>query len=323
MLLGLPSTPAQTLTTVHVISLPIDAGAEVYYGKAMGFFAKAGIDVDILPHKRRRFGVRRRRERGRHRLRRHGLDLLALTQASTSSSSFRPRCTSPPRRRTNCSWRQTLRSIRQGPRRKGRRRFGSRDDLRLLAESLDRSERRRLDVGQIRRAAVPRDAGGARRGASRRRDDRRAVPGRAQKIDRVIGSPYDAVSKDFLISAYFINAAVGEGSRRPAQTLYRRDVRNGGLGKREHAKSAELLLNTRRSIRRWSSAMTRVRYGERLTAAMLQPVVDVSAKYGGFATVSGAAVDLQPPPRSSRPSRCARRFRRSKTAYEIQPAGRC
>src|ERR1700735_4750928 len=38
---------AQTTTTVHVITVPIDAGAEVYYAKDMGFFAKEGIDVDI------------------------------------------------------------------------------------------------------------------------------------------------------------------------------------------------------------------------------------------------------------------------------------
>jgi len=40
---------AQTLTTVHVMTVPIDAGAEVYYAKELGFFAKAGLDVDIQP----------------------------------------------------------------------------------------------------------------------------------------------------------------------------------------------------------------------------------------------------------------------------------
>ena len=31
------------------MTVPIDAGAEVYYAKDMGFFTKAGIDVDIQP----------------------------------------------------------------------------------------------------------------------------------------------------------------------------------------------------------------------------------------------------------------------------------
>jgi hypothetical protein len=38
---------AQTATVVHVMTVPIDAGAEVYYAKDMGFFTKAGLDVEI------------------------------------------------------------------------------------------------------------------------------------------------------------------------------------------------------------------------------------------------------------------------------------
>jgi NitT/TauT family transport system substrate-binding protein len=40
---------AQTLPVVHVMTVPIDAGAEVYFAKDMGFFTKEGLDVDIQP----------------------------------------------------------------------------------------------------------------------------------------------------------------------------------------------------------------------------------------------------------------------------------
>lgn len=38
---------AQTNATIHIAVSPIEAAAEVYYAKDMGFFAKAGIDADI------------------------------------------------------------------------------------------------------------------------------------------------------------------------------------------------------------------------------------------------------------------------------------
>ena len=44
--LVLPAS-TQTLPLVHVMTVPIDAGAEVYYAQDMGFFTKAGIQVDI------------------------------------------------------------------------------------------------------------------------------------------------------------------------------------------------------------------------------------------------------------------------------------
>ena len=49
--LGLVAAPgrSQSLTTIHVIALPIDAGAEVIYAKDLGSFAKVGLDVEILP----------------------------------------------------------------------------------------------------------------------------------------------------------------------------------------------------------------------------------------------------------------------------------
>lgn len=40
---------AQNVTTLRVAIVPIEGAAEVYFAKDMGFFAKAGLDVDIQP----------------------------------------------------------------------------------------------------------------------------------------------------------------------------------------------------------------------------------------------------------------------------------
>lgn len=45
-----PATDAQTkLMTIRVATIPTDIGAEVYYARDMGFFKKAGFDVEITP----------------------------------------------------------------------------------------------------------------------------------------------------------------------------------------------------------------------------------------------------------------------------------
>jgi NitT/TauT family transport system substrate-binding protein len=46
---GVLPAPAQTLTPLHVQTIPFDAGSQVFYAKDMGFFAKAGLDVTIDP----------------------------------------------------------------------------------------------------------------------------------------------------------------------------------------------------------------------------------------------------------------------------------
>jgi NitT/TauT family transport system substrate-binding protein len=40
---------AQSQTTVRIATIPIEPGAEVYFAKEKGFFAKAGLDADIQP----------------------------------------------------------------------------------------------------------------------------------------------------------------------------------------------------------------------------------------------------------------------------------
>lgn len=48
LLAGLPAA-AQAPATIRVATVPFEAGAEPYYAAAMGFFAKAGLNVEITP----------------------------------------------------------------------------------------------------------------------------------------------------------------------------------------------------------------------------------------------------------------------------------
>lgn len=46
---GLARVEAQTLPMLHIALIPSDIAAEVYYAKERGFFKKAGFDVDFTP----------------------------------------------------------------------------------------------------------------------------------------------------------------------------------------------------------------------------------------------------------------------------------
>jgi NitT/TauT family transport system substrate-binding protein len=104
----------------------------------------------------------------------------------------------------------------------------------------------------------------------------------SKKVDRVIGSPYDAVSKDFLVSAYFTTAEWAKDHPDLLARFVGAMHETAVWANENHAKSAELLVAYSKIDPTITAAMTRVRYGERLTPAMLQPVINVAAKYGGF-----------------------------------------
>src|SRR6185312_12394717 len=48
VLLG-SNVSALAIPTIRIATTPIDAGSEPYYARAMGFFKKAGINVEIMP----------------------------------------------------------------------------------------------------------------------------------------------------------------------------------------------------------------------------------------------------------------------------------
>ena len=64
----------------------------------------------------------------------------------------------------------------------------------------------------------------------------------AKKVDRVLGSPYDAISKDFLVSAYFTNAAWAKDHADLLKRFIAAMYETAAWANRDHAKSADLLV---------------------------------------------------------------------------------
>jgi NitT/TauT family transport system substrate-binding protein len=296
MLLGLPST-AQTLTTIHVISLPIDAGAEVFYGKAMGFFAKAGIDIDILPASNG--GASASAVAGNAADIGYA-DMVSIATAHAKGVDFQ--VVVPAALHVSAAPTTQLLVAANSPIHTAKDLEGKIVAGSGLGTISGYSPKAWIDQNggdstKVKFVELPFPAMQAALDTGRVDAVMIAEPflAEAKKVDRVIGSPYDAVSKDFLVSAYFINAAWGKDHADLLKRFIAAMYETAAWANRDHVKSADLLVQYTKIDPAMVSAMTRVRYGERLSAAMLQPVVDVSAKYGGFPTYPAQQLIYTPP----------------------------
>ena len=108
----------------------------------------------------------------------------------------------------------------------------------------------------------------------------------ARKNARLIGYPYDAVAKDFLIGGWFTTAQWAKDNPDLAARFaaVMRETARWANDKRNQARSAEILEKYTSMDPSTVSTMVRVHFGEQLTPALVQPQIDVAAKYVPFAT---------------------------------------
>ena len=108
----------------------------------------------------------------------------------------------------------------------------------------------------------------------------------AKKTMRVFANCFDAIAPTFIISAHFCNLAWAQAHadivKRYASGLQATAV----WANAHHDLSAEVLIDIAHLKPDVVKVMTRSIYGEKLDAAQVQPVVDVTAKYTGVPTFS-------------------------------------
>ena len=197
---------SQGLTTIHVISLPIDAGAEVFYAKELGYFHE-----------------------GRARGRDHPGNSTAAPRRRRSPGTARRSATATPFHISSARGKGGAVRDRDAG---GAARFGRADDAAAGGAELAGAQAKDLDgkvvagsgLGTISgfspRAWIDQNGGDSTKvkfvelafPAMQAALDAGRVDAimiaepfltAARKSERVIASPYDAVSKDFLVSAYF------------------------------------------------------------------------------------------------------------------------
>ncbi len=281
-----PALPARAQTTavLHVMTVPIDAGAEVFYAKDMGFFAKAGLDVDIQTAANG--GAAAAAVAG------NAVDIGYADMVSVASAFGRnvpfvvvaPAALHEATEPTNYLMVAASSPIRTAKDLSGKIVAGS--GLGTISGYAPRAwiEANGGDVNAVKFVELPfpqmqpaLDAG---------RVDAVAIAepflGIARKTDRILASPYDAVAKEFLISAFFTTSTWAKEHPDILNRFIAAIHEAAVWGNANHAKSAEILLKYAKIDPELAAAMVRIHYGERLTPALMQPVINVAAKYSKF-----------------------------------------
>lgn len=283
---------AQTPVKVRIATLPIEAGAEAFYGTDLGFFAKAGLDVetDVMSNGdavaaavasnavdvayadsisvATAFGK--------------GIPLVAvapaaLYTASAPTTALMVRRDSPLRTAKDLGGKivaatalGTISGI--GVRNWIDRNGGDSSTVKLVELGFPAMQPA-LASGRIDAAMI-------------------AEPflTRAKAQDRVLAQPYDAIAKEFAIGVW---VTTPQWARAHPDVLARftgavRAIADWANG--HHDESAKVLERHTKITAETAATMVRARYGATLTTAMLQPAIDAAARYGKFAPYRATAL---------------------------------
>jgi NitT/TauT family transport system substrate-binding protein len=106
--------------------------------------------------------------------------------------------------------------------------------------------------------------------------------GAAEKSGRVLVYGYDCIAKHFLLGAWFTTPQWAK-DHPDVIARFRTGMRQAATWSNANpVKTGELLAKYTKIDPAYIPTMTRARFGEQLTPALVQPLIDVSAKFGGF-----------------------------------------
>ena len=279
---------AQTPITLRVATTPIENGAEVYYAKDMGFFAKQGLDVEVQDVQS---GSAIASAVASNAVDVGFASLVPLAIAHTKAIPFvliAPGAVWTQAAKNSGLFVSGGSSIRSGKDLNGKTLATA--GLGTLTEYAarawvtgtggDASTVKFLEMGY---AAMPEALASNRVDASIVNEPYFQV---AAKRATLVGYPYDYIAKEFLIAGWFTTSQWAS-EHAPIVRKFAAAMRETAIwanAPQNHARSANILEKYTHLDPALAATMIRVRYGDRLVPAMIQPQIDVAAKYAGFTT---------------------------------------
>lgn len=288
---------AQT-TTVRVLVTPIDSASEIWYAKDMGFFAKQGLDVDVQP------GA-------------NGSQIAAAVSANAVDIGYSDLVTlakgylkgipfvaiAPAAIWTSAAPVAGLVVMSASPIKSAKDLAGKVVAVPGLGTLAEYSPRAWIDQNggestgvkflEMPYASMPAALTAGRIDAAYISEPFLAV---VKKDVRVLGYSHNAVAKQFLQSAWF---TMPQWAKEHPDVVKKFDaaLRETALWanqKANQARSAEILAKYTKIDPATVAAMERARFGETLSAASIQPAIDVTAKYGKFDAFPASALIYKP-----------------------------
>jgi len=118
--------------------------------------------------------------------------------------------------------------------------------------------------------------------------------GTAKKRDRFLAYPFDSFAKDFLFGTWF---AMSQWANDHPDLVARFStaIREAGLwANANRSKSGRILARVTKIDPAIVESMVRVRYADRMTPALMQPEIDVTSKYNDFPQFAAQDMIYQP-----------------------------
>jgi ABC-type nitrate/sulfonate/bicarbonate transport system substrate-binding protein len=276
---------AQTSATIRVTTLPIESAAEVFYAKDMGFFAKAGLDAEVATMQSssamaaaiasNAVDIGYSPVDALATIHQRNVPVVVIAPANEYISGSRNAAlvlaaNSPVHEAKDLNGKtiavSNLRSLSENAPRAWMDRNGGDSSTTKFVEIPFPAMPAALDAGHVDAAWVAEPFLSA-----------------ATKNGRVLEYGFDAIAKRFLIGAWFTTAPWAADHRdvvaRFAAVIHETAV----WANKNQAQSAAVVAKYTKLDPAVLATMTRSHYAEALAPASLQPLIDVSAKYNGFA----------------------------------------
>lgn len=279
---------AQAPAKLRVATVPLENGAQVFFAKEQGFFVRAGLDVDVQSIQS---GAAVSAAVIANAVDVGFASLVPLAIARTKSIPFviiAPGAMWTPGAKNSALFVATGSAIRTAKDLNGKTLSAA--GLGTLTEYAARAwiDQNGGDASTVKfvemgYSVMPNALAAGRIDAALINEP---YLGAARKGSRLLGYPYDAVAPEFLIGAWFATSAWASEHpdlvNRFAAAM--RDAAVWANQRQNAAKTADILAQYVKLDPALAATMVHVRFAERLTAALIQPQIDVTAKYGSFAT---------------------------------------
>ena len=290
LLIGSVPAGAQTPTVVRLATNPIDSGAEVFYAKELGLFAKAGLDVQIQPGQN---GSAIAAAVAANAVDIGYADLGSLAKAHSRGIPFI--AIAPAALSVESAPVNVLMVRKDSPIRSAKDLNGKVIAVPGLGTNAEYAVHAWMDRNggdattakfvELAYSAMPAAIEAGRIDAAHVAEPFIAV---AKQSGRVLAAADDALGKEYLRTVWFTSAAWSKDHpdivARFAAVI--RETAIWANDKRNRAKSAEILVKYTKIDPALVATMTRVHYGESLNATVMQPEIDANAKYGNFTAFS-------------------------------------
>jgi NitT/TauT family transport system substrate-binding protein len=302
VLLGLlasasPAGWAQDAPVLRIATLPSDNGAEVYYAKDLGLFAKAGLNVEIQPIQNSSASASA--------VVSNAIDIsygtvVPLAIAHVKNIPFV--VVAPAVVYTSAAPNSALLVLTNSPLRTAKDLAGKTIGINGVGNISEFGPRAWLDQngadsGSVKFLELPFSEMPAALAAGRIDAAWVTEPflSSTKRNARVLATAFDAISKQFLVGIWFASAPWAKDHPDLVNRFAAVMRETAVWANKNQAKSAAILVKYTKIDPAVVATTVRSRYAEQLTGSLMQPVIDVTAKYAKFAPFPAAELIYTPP----------------------------